>query len=498
GRPAGTPSGAPRSDGRPPTGDRRPPAGRGGGASRPERSGRSSPEQDRERLADRAYDPRREQRRQLARVPVPEGVDPRDLDPEVRQDLRTLAKDTADLTAQHLVMTGRLIDDDPEQALAHARAAGALAGRIGMVREAVGLAAYSAGEWAEALSELRAARRITGRADHLPVMADSERALGRPERALACYDDPDVGKLEQSIRVELAIVVAGARRDMGQADAAVLLLQGPARATTAKRPWAARLWYAYADGLLDAGRGEEAREWFAKAAEHDGQGETDALERLLELDGVVIEDLLDDDEDSAEGSWSVDSGTSPEGVEPPQDAEVAAPLLDQPEPERPATSAAPSADEPADEALASLRPEQTRQDAEPSREPGGVEDLLLDGPDAVEEPAPYSPFRAEPAPEVATVAPVIEPGRVGGVPFAATEQEEHVPVPPRTAVPGLAFVAAEDAEDAQPDAFEPELSEPELSEPDAFEPDAFEPEQGEPELSEPDESEQGSLFDAPE
>ena len=215
----------------------------------------------------------------------------------MRQELRALAKDTADLVARHLVAVGRLIDEDAQTALAHARAAGALAGRIAAVREALGLAAYAAQEWADALAELRTARRISGRADHLAVLADCERALGRPERALTLLEDPDVSKLAQATRVELVIVVAGARRDLGQRDAAVLLLQGPARATTVRRPWAARLWYAYADALLAAGREQEAREWFAKAAEHDGQGETDAMDRLLELDGLVIDDLLDGDDE---------------------------------------------------------------------------------------------------------------------------------------------------------------------------------------------------------
>ena len=57
--------------------------------------------------------------------------------------------------------------------------------RVGVVREACGIAAYRTGRWAEALSELRAARRMTGRDDYLPIMADCERALGRPDRALA-------------------------------------------------------------------------------------------------------------------------------------------------------------------------------------------------------------------------------------------------------------------------------------------------------------------------
>ena len=219
------------------------------------------------------------------------------LDQQTRTELRSLAKDTADLVARHLVMAGRLLDDDPQAALAHARAARAMAGRVGAVREAAGLTAYLAGEWADALSELRTARRITGRADHLHVMADCERALERPERALAYADDPAVPGLEQGIRVELVIVLAGARRDLGQSDAAVLLLQEPAKRTTAKRDWAARLWYAHADALLDAGRGDEARDWFSRAAEVDVDGETDAAERLLELDGIVMEEPDDHDED---------------------------------------------------------------------------------------------------------------------------------------------------------------------------------------------------------
>jgi tetratricopeptide (TPR) repeat protein len=217
------------------------------------------------------------------------------LDKETRSELRSLAKDTSDLVARHLVMAGRLVDEDPQAALAHARAARAMAGRVGAVREAAGLTAYLAGEWADALSELRTARRITGRADHLHVMADCERALDRPERALAYGDDPAVPTLEQDTRVELVIVLAGARRDLQQPDAAVVLLQDPAKRTTAKRPWAARLWYAYADALLDAGREDEARDWFSRVAEVDAQAETDAVDRLLALDGVVLEEPEDED-----------------------------------------------------------------------------------------------------------------------------------------------------------------------------------------------------------
>jgi hypothetical protein len=235
----------------------------------------------------------------MARVPLPDDVDPRDLDMDTRKQLMSLSKDTADVVARHLVMAGRLMDDTPELALAHARAARALAGRVGAVREANGLVAYVAGEWAEALSELRTARRLTGEPDHLAVMADCERALGHPDRALLVSEDPQAKGLNPATRVELLIVASGARRDLGQADAAVISLQvaaleGPVRA------WTARLRYAYADALLDAGREDEARQWFARAAEVDEGGQTDAEDRLLELDGVVFADLQEDGEGDPE------------------------------------------------------------------------------------------------------------------------------------------------------------------------------------------------------
>jgi tetratricopeptide (TPR) repeat protein len=299
---------APRTPSRSPRAASGPAAGREDRSARARRTAGPAPRLTEEQRAEIAarYDPRREKRRQEARVALPDDVEARMLDPEVRTELRSLSKDTADLVARHLVMAGRLIDEEPAAALTHARAARALAGRVGAVREAAGLTAYLAGEWADALSELRTARRITGRADHLPVLADCERALGRPERALALGEDPAVGTLDQAIRVELVIVLAGARRDMGQPDAAVVLLQDPARRTTAKRPWASRLWYAYADALLAAGRAEEARDWFSRTADVDQEGDTDAVDRLLELDGIVLDEP--DDDPGPDGAVAVQDG----------------------------------------------------------------------------------------------------------------------------------------------------------------------------------------------
>jgi tetratricopeptide (TPR) repeat protein len=194
----------------------------------------------------------------------------------------------ADTVARHLVAAGQLIDEDPEEAMAHALAARRLASRIAAVREAVGLAAYAAGEWQTAIAELRTYHRMSGKQTHLAVLADCERALGRPERAVDIYRAADKAGLGSAEAIELLIVAAGARGDMGQKDAAVAMLQVRELAGEADEPWAARLRYAYADALLAVGRREEAREWFARASDADVEGTTDAAERLLELDGVVL------------------------------------------------------------------------------------------------------------------------------------------------------------------------------------------------------------------
>ncbi|HEX8080977.1 MAG TPA: tetratricopeptide repeat protein [Jatrophihabitans sp.] len=154
---------------------------------------------------------------------------------------------------------------------------------MGAVREATGLAAYHAGEWAEALSELRAARRISGDASNIAVMADCERALGRPERALKALDDPAVPKLDPSTRAELLIVVAGARRDLNQLDAALAVFERDGLDAKNPKPGSARLWYAYADALVEAGRIQEAVQWFGEAAKADFDDETDAADRAADL-----------------------------------------------------------------------------------------------------------------------------------------------------------------------------------------------------------------------
>ena len=257
--------------------------------------------------------------------PLPEDVLPQDLDTEVRRDLLSLDRANADMVSRHLIMTFRLLDEDPPLALEHARAARRRAGRIAMVREAAGLAAYNAQEWAEALSELRAAKRMSTGSALLPMIADCERGLGRPERAIDVARSDEGRSLTGEVAAEMRIVESGARLDLGDFDKAIVTLQtsdlDPSRVGTE----AARYFYAYAAALLAGGRRDEAITWFMNAASADEDDATDAEDRLMELS----EPEAADEDPSSEVPAPV---VAPAGVATPADeaqpvAEPARPTL---------------------------------------------------------------------------------------------------------------------------------------------------------------------------
>jgi hypothetical protein len=250
---------------------------------------------------------------------VPASITADQLDPEARAELRTLPGDLAEAVARQLIAAS--LAEDPEQAYQHAQAARQLAARVGVVRESVGVAAYRAGHWAEALSELRAARRLTGRSTYLPMMADSERALGRLDRALDLANGKEAADADRATRIELKIVESGIRRDQGLPGAAVVALQIPELTDGRHRRGSARLYYAYADALLDAGREDEAREWFSRAAGADSQGETDADERFDELDQLAIDDLQAGDDDDADDAEDLDLGDYADDLDEDGDAD---------------------------------------------------------------------------------------------------------------------------------------------------------------------------------
>lgn len=210
-------------------------------------------------------------------------MEAKQLAPDVRRELSTLDRATADAVACHLVAAGELLDEDPEAALLHARAARARSSRIATIREAVGIAAYHCGDWSQALAEFRAARRMGSKSPLLALIADCERGLGRPERAIELARGPEATGLSGDDADELRIVAAGARADLGQLDQALTLLSTPQLDPGRTGSTAARLFYAYADTLLALGRDDEALQWFLRAAAADVDGVTDAEDRVSEL-----------------------------------------------------------------------------------------------------------------------------------------------------------------------------------------------------------------------
>jgi tetratricopeptide (TPR) repeat protein len=215
---------------------------------------------------------------------LPEELTGQELDRAVVNQLKGLPEKLAARVARHLAAAGMLIDDDPETAYQHTLAARARASRIAIVREAVGEAAYAAGHYAVALAELRAAKRMNGATAYLPMMADCHRALGHPEQSLKLAKSPSVANFAPEAKAEMTLVEAGARRDMGQLDAALRTLELAPLMSKSRAPWVVRLRYAYADTLEAAGRDGDALAWFHRTNAIDSEQLTDASDRadLLE------------------------------------------------------------------------------------------------------------------------------------------------------------------------------------------------------------------------
>lgn len=265
-------------------GDRKPASERGG-----QRRGKPATGQGNRRIGG-TPEPRRERTVEQAVYdgpPIPDDITGTELDASVRAQLRSLPEKLSLRVARHLAAAGQLVDDDPETAYKHTLAAKARAARIAVVREAVGETAYAAGHYAEALAELRAAKRLNGATAYLPIMADCHRALGNPTRAIELAKSPSVANFPFAAKAEMTIVEAGARRDLGQLDAALRTLEVSPINSKSREAWVVRLRYAYADTLEAAGRLNDALTWFHKTNAIDSDEVTDAAERAESLEKRV-------------------------------------------------------------------------------------------------------------------------------------------------------------------------------------------------------------------
>jgi tetratricopeptide (TPR) repeat protein len=279
-RSAGAPSGGSRGQGRPDARSSRDGKPASSSGSRPGRKDDwKRPKEDQQS--------RTESQARYDGPELPEEITGKELDRSVLAQLKGLPEKLANRVARHLAAAGLLIDDDPRSAYEHTLAARARAARLAVVREACGEAAYAAGEYAEALSELRAAKRMNGATAYLPIMADCERALGRPERALTLAKSPAVANFVPETKAEMTIVEAGARRDMGELDAALRTLENAPLNSKTRASWVVRLRYAYADTLEAAGRTSDALEWFHRTEAIDSDEITDAAERATLLEPLT-------------------------------------------------------------------------------------------------------------------------------------------------------------------------------------------------------------------
>jgi tetratricopeptide (TPR) repeat protein len=281
-KPAGKQAGKParHQGGGKPSGAKQAGAARGGAAK-----GRAGRPQDRRRTPEKPA--RTREQAEYDGPDLPDGITGAELDRSVSAQLKGLPEKLAARVARHLAAAGMFIDQDPELAYRHALAARARAPRLAVVREAAGEAAYASGHYAEALADLRAAKRMNGATAYLPIMADCHRALGQPDQAVKLARSPSVASFAPAAKAEMTIVEAGARRDMGQVDAALRILEQAPLTSKSRESWVIRLRYAYADALAEAGRAEDALAWFHRTQAIDADEITDAAERAAELEKVA-------------------------------------------------------------------------------------------------------------------------------------------------------------------------------------------------------------------
>ncbi|HET9672786.1 MAG TPA: tetratricopeptide repeat protein [Actinomycetota bacterium] len=209
------------------------------------------------------------------------GALPRPIQEELRRSAPAgKARDAIARLARAIELLDR---DDPKAAAAEAEKAKAMAPRSSTVREVLGLAYYGLERWEEAVSELKAYKRFSGRSDQNHLIADSLRGLGRPQEAVPLAEEALRTKaVPNEAKAEAVIVAASALADQGRyAEALAYLGRARTREDVAEG-YTLRLWYVKGDILERAGRPAEAAAEFRRIVRHDAAA-FDAAERLAAL-----------------------------------------------------------------------------------------------------------------------------------------------------------------------------------------------------------------------
>ena len=245
---------------------------------------------------------------------MPEDVKPQDLEASARRELRALGRANAENVARHLIMLQRLLDTDPELAHQHARYVASHAGRVAVVRESAGIAAYLSGHYQEALRDIRAARRLSGLDLHRAIEADCERALGNLDRALKAAQGADPAQLDDQEEAEIAMVVSGIRHEMGQTELGLVVIEEAILMFRGDRETLRRLHSVRADRLEELGRVEEAEAVRVRIGEGPQEDEEE-----IEVYDVAQE--ADEEPEGPEGPDDEESGDPVGGAHDPDGAD---------------------------------------------------------------------------------------------------------------------------------------------------------------------------------
>ena len=208
------------------------------------------------------------------------------LDDDIVKELRATSRPgKAEILIKVFAQAAGAFDaEDYDTAVALGEQSKHIALRSATIRELLGLAYYRSEKWKEAARELAAFKRLSGSTEQNPVIADSYRAMGRPDKALEIANEIDPRTVEPAVAYEGAIVGAGALADMKKLDEAIAHLEKLDLRPKTAEDHHLRAWYVLGDLLERNGRFTQARNWF-EAVNGAGPELTDAGERLQRLRG---------------------------------------------------------------------------------------------------------------------------------------------------------------------------------------------------------------------
>ena len=210
---------------------------------------------------------------------MPKGIEWRMLTTDDRERLRGLSKEHAENIGLHILAAYTLEESNPELALEHAKWVARQASRIDFARETLAFVAYRQGDYKLALREFRTAFRMNGFLDYLPFIADCERGMGEPKKAIEVAVSDDAKYLRGEAKAEMFLVYAGALGDLKMWDKAIEIVHTLGHSKGLAGEYRMRAVQAEQYFLEEAGRTDEAI----------------ALDRLLDKLELQYADVEDDE-----------------------------------------------------------------------------------------------------------------------------------------------------------------------------------------------------------